>query len=308
MENEKTGHATEQQRNATASEHDGKNNRSGATIPVTAVDRNDVVLGRESLNAWQQGTCSLINHIEQRLEEYFQSSSRTAKSDIVNQVYQQARGRGRFLTRQEDGEGYIELDEKTSKTKISHMFRYRKRRTRSAPTDFPVYTDTRPATNSSIACSPPPLSNLSEMLETTIANDPIHLPQVEDRIIRSQQRNQAFCAPSTCTASTERLGGELSTQFPIDAFSLQGSKTNHEYSSFGCASPQSLLERDTGISRDDNDMLLFALQDSSPDQSVGSRDTPNYSTGLIDSQELQSVLSGIDWIFPPAEFFDWDLS
>eukprot|EP00977_Amphora_coffeiformis_P026363 scaffold25842_cov198-Amphora_coffeaeformis.AAC.18 len=90
----------------------------------------DVILGRESLNAWQLGSIKMVQSIDERLDEYTNTTSNQAKSQIIQEIYAAAKGGGRFLARDDQGDGYVSLDEHEAKEKISHMIRYRRNRKR----------------------------------------------------------------------------------------------------------------------------------------------------------------------------------
>ena len=120
----------------------------------------DVVLGRESLNAWQQGTHNLIESIEARLEEYIRVKERAKKSEIIQCIYNQAAALGRFLVRDPNGDAFIHLDEKEAKEKISHMIRYRKRKFSNVLSTQEKPRDDR---TSVVACSDAPSQGAVQM-------------------------------------------------------------------------------------------------------------------------------------------------
>eukprot|EP00977_Amphora_coffeiformis_P029926 scaffold43535_cov168-Amphora_coffeaeformis.AAC.1 len=141
---------------------DKSNQRAGAeasqtntNTKIAKVQPLDVLLGRESLNAWHEGTIRLLQDMDRRTEEYINSSGRATKTRIIREIYKAAKANGRFLTRSPSGDGYIEVSEKAAKEKISHMVRYRhlkdQKDSMPLPADFGNGTSTSSSSSSHAA-------------------------------------------------------------------------------------------------------------------------------------------------------------
>ena len=105
-----------------------ENDRRDSKVRVSKVERMDILMGRESLPSWQVGTINLIQDIDNRLDQYTATEGRAKKTAIIQNIYDTANRQGRFLCRDDDAGGYMELSEEAAKEKISHMIRYRRKR------------------------------------------------------------------------------------------------------------------------------------------------------------------------------------
>ena len=102
---------------------DGSN--EGDCLVVQSAESFDILMGRESLNAFHKGTFDLMRRIDDCLEEYTRSS-RSKKTLIIQDLHRKAKENGRFLLRSPTGPGYVLLTDASAKEKISNIIRYRR--------------------------------------------------------------------------------------------------------------------------------------------------------------------------------------
>ena len=127
----------------------------------------DIILGRGSAHSWRPSHCHLHKLVDYYQAMYHGSSNRKAKAKVVNVIYENLKGVGRFLRKIPGMDAYEEVPEKTAREKIAHTLR--DRRQKSAPIGSP----TRPASSSGAPFSPspalkkPPISEGSPVAATS---------------------------------------------------------------------------------------------------------------------------------------------
>ena len=96
----------------------------------------DVLVGRESLDAWHEGTLQFLALIDSLIPTYMSCKGRLQKTLIIQQLYNAvATQHRRFLTRHPtEMLGYVQVNERAAKEKISHIIRYRVRHNQRATT------------------------------------------------------------------------------------------------------------------------------------------------------------------------------
>ena len=254
----------------------GASRKRSAT--VGEIQPLDVILGRESLSAWQLGSINLVKSIDERLDEYTNSASNQAKSQIIQEVYAAAKAGGRFLTRDEEGGGYVFLDEHDAKEKISHMIRYRRKRKRCM----------MKATKAKPKAAPPNAATHSNAgVSSSFDHD-----GVGGGTSATSVSSQAFSTTETTASSSQTISpfwGFSSGGFiPIHATDGASNQAFHDLSHALSFPPTQ--ERGEG-----SNPALSPYNITRPSSDIDPRSSPSSDQdyALFSNAELRSVLSGI---------------
>mmetsp|Transcript_11886 Transcript_11886/g.25111 ORF Transcript_11886/g.25111 Transcript_11886/m.25111 type:complete len:269 (+) Transcript_11886:842-1648(+) len=114
-----------------------KSTCTGSPVAPIVPREMDVLFGKSIRARSAPGTRRALHLVEHHYEEYTRTSSKYDKKACANGIIAQVHASGgRFL--KSDREGWMEVDDITSRQKIAHWFRYMKTKSADAANRIPV--------------------------------------------------------------------------------------------------------------------------------------------------------------------------